>query len=105
MRCAPGHYWTLSNLYGAIDLMDPVTLAATLDSLAPTTITSETRSLQDRQSQVMLNNVADRLSMLGTGPTGVISMNGSTELVGALSTGTVVAVAELQRPRAGANAR
>lgn len=81
-----GHYWTLSNLYGAIDLMDPVTLAATLDSLVPT-ITQETRSLQDRQSQVMLNNVADRLSMLGTGPTGVISMNGSTELVGALANG------------------
>ena len=36
----------------------------------------------------MLNNVTDRLSMLGTGPTGVISMNGSTELVGALATGT-----------------
>ncbi len=81
-----GHYWTLSGLYGQIDLMDPVTLAATLDGLTPT-ITSETRSLQDRQSQVMLNNVADRLSMLGTGPTGVITMNGSTEMVGALANG------------------
>ena len=82
-----GHYWTLSGLYGAIDLMDPVTLGATLNNLAPT-ITSETRSLQDRQSRVMLNNVVDRLSTLGTGPTGVLSMNGSADLVGALANGT-----------------
>jgi|GEM_PF-5438949 len=82
-----GHYWTLSGLYGAIDLMDPVSLGATLNGIAPTTITGETRALQDRQSQVMLNSIADRLSVLGTGPTGMLSVTGSAEMTAALASG------------------
>jgi subtilase-type serine protease len=58
-------YNQLFGLFGAIDLMGAQQLSATLNSLAPR-ITGETRSLQDRQSRVMLNSVTDRLSSLGT---------------------------------------
>lgn len=81
-----GHYLNLASVYDRIDLMDPNSLAMTLNGLAPT-ITGETRSLQDRQSRVMLNSIADRLSVLGTGPTGVLSVTGSSELTAALATG------------------
>ncbi len=57
-------YNQLYGLYGAIDLMGSQQLTATLNSLAPR-ITGETRSLQDRQSRVMLNSVTDRLASLG----------------------------------------
>lgn len=63
------NYDSLYGLYGAVDLMDPTTLAATLNGLNPT-IVGETRSLQDRQSKVMLSAITDRLSMLGTGSLG-----------------------------------
>jgi uncharacterized protein with beta-barrel porin domain len=80
------HYNDLYSLYGAIDLMDPTTLSNTLQGLSPT-IASETHSLQDRQSQLMLNSITDRLSTLGTGPTGMLSVNGSPAMAAALSGG------------------
>jgi hypothetical protein len=80
-------YDQLSNLYGVVDWMDPQTLARTLTGLAPTGITGETRSLQERQSRVMLNNITDRLSSLGTGPTGTLSIAGSPALLASLTSG------------------
>lgn len=64
-----GSYSNLSHLYGSIDLMEPARLSATLNGLNPSII-GESRSLQERQSTVMLNAVTDRLSMLGTGRLG-----------------------------------
>lgn len=61
-----GHYAALSNLYGSIDLMEPDAMASTLRGLNPNVL-GESRSLQERQSTIMLNAVSDRLSMLGTG--------------------------------------
>ncbi|HWT11261.1 MAG TPA: autotransporter domain-containing protein, partial [Allosphingosinicella sp.] len=81
------YYDTLSNLFGIIDLMDSRTLSTTLRGLAPT-ITGESRSLQDRQSRLMLNNITDRLSMLGTTPGGTLSINSSPAMTQALATGT-----------------
>ncbi|HYN45448.1 MAG TPA: autotransporter domain-containing protein [Allosphingosinicella sp.] len=79
-------YTSLYGLYGSIDLMDRTTLSITLAGLAPAII-GETHSLQDRQSRVMLNSITDRLSVLGTGPTGVLSVNGSSALTAALANG------------------
>ena len=71
-----GSYNNLAGLYGAIDLMGSAQLASTLSALAPSMV-SETNSLQERQSRVMLGAVSDRLSMLGTGSTGTMSVIGS----------------------------
>lgn len=78
-----GHYAQLSNLYGPLDLMEPGAMTATLHSLSPS-ILGESRSLQERQSTIMLNAVNDRLSMLGTGRTaGRLSIVGAPDaLVG-----------------------
>jgi len=80
------HYNDLYSLYGVLDVMDPATLTATLNSLAPT-IASESQSLQERQSQLMLNGITDRLSTLGTGATGTLSVNGSPALAAAMAGG------------------
>jgi uncharacterized protein with beta-barrel porin domain len=78
-------YNSLYNLYGSIDLMDGRTLAHTLRGLAPTGITSEAISLQDKQSKVMLGAVTDRLSMLGTrGTSGTMTIVGSAQPLAAL---------------------
>ncbi|MFN3619535.1 MAG: autotransporter domain-containing protein [Sphingorhabdus sp.] len=71
-----GSYNSLAGLYGSIDLMGSAQLASTLSALAPSMV-SETNSLQERQSRVMLGAVTDRLSMLGTGSTGTMSVIGS----------------------------
>jgi uncharacterized protein with beta-barrel porin domain len=72
--------------------MDPATLSNTLAGLAPT-IAGETQSLQDRQSTLMLNSITDRLSTLGTGPSGTLSVNGSPAMSAALAgTGTTAAM-------------
>ncbi|HEX8534987.1 MAG TPA: autotransporter domain-containing protein [Allosphingosinicella sp.] len=80
-------YNSLSGLYGAVDLMDPAALNATLSGLTPD-IASETRSMQDRQSMLMLNTLGDRLSMLGTPGTGnSLSLVGSPGSALAISSG------------------
>lgn len=89
------YYGTLYGLYGAIDLMDPMTLSTTLRELAPN-VTRESRSLQDRQSRLMLNGIIDRLSTLGTGEGGTISVAGSPVLTTAIATGTMPAAAGFQ---------
>jgi subtilase-type serine protease len=80
------HYNDLYDLYGVLDVMDPATLTATFNSLAPT-IAGESLSLQDRQSQLMLNGITDRLSILGTGASGTFSVNGSPALATAMAGG------------------
>jgi subtilase-type serine protease len=85
-----GYYDTLYGLYGVIDLMDAETLSLTLRGLAPAAA-SEGRSLQDRQSRLMLNSITDRLSTLGTGQGGTLSVNGSPVLTAAMATGTTPA--------------
>ncbi len=82
-----GYYDTLYGLYGVIDLMDSETLSLTLRGLAPAS-TVESRSLEDRQSRLMLNGIVDRLSTLGTGPSGTLSVNGSPVLTTAMATGS-----------------
>jgi hypothetical protein len=84
-----GSYSNLSNLYGSIDLMEPARLSATLNGLNPSII-GESRSLQERQSTVMLNAVTDRLSMLGTGRLG-----GRLSIVG--TPGALTGLASLDR--------
>lgn len=69
-------YNSLYGLYGAVDLMDSQRLSATLNGLNPTII-GETRSLNERQSRVMLNAIGDRLSMLGSR-----SLGGTLSIVG-----------------------
>jgi hypothetical protein len=81
------HYASLYDLYGVVDLMDASTLSMTLRGLAPT-IASESQSLQERQSRLMLNSISDRLSTLGTGPTGTISVTGSPTLTLAMAQGS-----------------
>ena len=80
-------YDQLASLYGVVDWMDPQTLTRTLTGLAPTGINGETRSLQERQSRVMLNTITDRLATLGTGPTGTLSVNGSPGMLASLTSG------------------
>lgn len=78
-------YNSLYGLYGAIDLMDAVTLSQALAGLAPTAIAAETVSFQEKQSKVMLGAVADRLSSLGAGHNrGTLSVVGSPQALGAL---------------------
>jgi subtilase-type serine protease len=79
-------YTQLDGLYSTIDLMDVASIAHTLDGLAPK-IATENRSLQSRQSKVMLNNITDRLATLGTAPTGTLSVNGSSAMLSAMATG------------------
>jgi subtilase-type serine protease len=79
-------YTQLDGLYSTIDLMDVGSIAHTLDGLAPK-IATENRSLQSRQSKVMLNNITDRLATLGTAPTGTLSVNGSSAMLSAMATG------------------
>jgi subtilase-type serine protease len=82
-----GNYYTsLYGLYGMVDLMSPAALSATLRGLAPTMV-GETRTLQARQSRALLNTVGDRLSSLGSGPTGRLDVTGSAAFVGALASG------------------
>jgi uncharacterized protein with beta-barrel porin domain len=71
-----GSYTSLSGLYGMVDLMSPQAVASTFQGLAPS-IDGESRNLQERQSKMMLNAVSDRLSMLGTGTTGALTVSGS----------------------------
>jgi subtilase-type serine protease len=79
-------YNSLYGLYGVIDLMDGGTLARTLSGLAPTRITGEALSLQERQSKVMLGTVSNRLSSLGTsGTQGTLTIVGSPTAVLGLS--------------------
>lgn len=84
-----GSYSHLSNLYGSIDLMEPARLSATLNGLNPA-IMGESRSLQERQSNVMLRAVTDRLSMLGTG-----GLGGRLSVVG--TPGALTGLASLDR--------
>ncbi|TCD01878.1 autotransporter domain-containing protein [Erythrobacteraceae bacterium CFH 75059] len=71
-----GSYGALFNLYGAVDLMDPVSLTAALDSLAPRTI-QQGRTLMQQQGNALFNAVGDRLSVMGTAGTGTLSIVGS----------------------------
>ena len=87
-------YTSLYDLYGAVDLMDGVTLGANLSRLAPRNV-GEARSLQDEQSRVMLTTISDRLSMLGSGMTsGKLSVVGEPETLMALSAGTIDSAAQ-----------
>lgn len=79
-------YGDLYDLYGAVDLMDGAALAQTLRGLAPA-IAGETVSLQARQSRVMLNAAADRLSALGTPMLDGLSVVGSPQAVAVLNSG------------------
>jgi outer membrane autotransporter protein len=71
-----GSYNSLYGLYGMVDLMSPQAVAATFQGLAPR-IDNESRNLQERQSKTMLNAVSDRLSMLGTGTGGTLTVSGN----------------------------
>jgi subtilase-type serine protease len=77
-------YNNLYGLYGAIDVMDPLTLAGTLRSLAPDAA-AEGYLLDNRQSRLMLNNITDRLSMLGTMPGGTLSIASDSGLFAAMA--------------------
>jgi len=57
-------YFSLYNLFGNVDLMDPQQLSSTLRGLAPTRA-ADTFNVQDLQSRKMIGTVSDRLSMLG----------------------------------------
>lgn len=75
-------YNNLSNLYGAVDLMDPAQLSATFAGLSPSRLSGEATSLQETQSKFVLGAIGDRLSMLGSrAPTGRLSVVGSPELM------------------------
>ncbi|WP_432200504.1 autotransporter domain-containing protein [Erythrobacter sp. W53] len=73
------HYDSLYNLYGQIDLMDPLTLSQTLSGLAPNTNTFGMQ-LREQQSQALFGVVTDRLSLMGT------ASDQSVQVVGAPST-------------------
>jgi len=77
-------YNNLYGLYGAIDVMDPMLLAQTLSGLAPD-IASQGHMLGDRQNRMMLNNVMDRLSTLGTMPGGTFSVSTDSSVFAAMS--------------------
>lgn len=79
-----GSYANLTNLYGAVDLMEPQMLANTLNNLAPD-IAGENRMLEERQSRVMLNAVTDRLSMLGTMPGGTMSFSSDSGVMSVMA--------------------
>lgn len=69
-----GSYNSLYGLYGMVDLMSPQALTSTFHSLAPR-IDDEAQSFQGQQSKRMLNAVSDRLSMLGTGTAGTLTVS------------------------------
>ncbi|MBD2840950.1 autotransporter domain-containing protein [Erythrobacter rubeus] len=73
-----GFYDNLYDLYGVIDVMDGAALTATLDSLAPSNISSST-ILQNRQSQLLSFAVNDRLSIMGSGKSGSLAIVGAPE--------------------------
>ena len=82
------YYDSLYGLYGSIDLMAPDALKTTLRGLAPD-VAGEARTLQDDQSRVMLNGIADRLSMLGTADAaGKLSIVGAPEALMLANAGT-----------------
>lgn len=69
-------YASLYNLYGSIDLMDGGALTQALDSLAPRS-NEQGRMLFERQSTALFGTVTDRLSIMGTGSAGTLSIVGS----------------------------
>ncbi|WP_345238700.1 autotransporter domain-containing protein [Sphingomonas lutea] len=71
-----GFYDKLYNLYGNVDWMNAGQLAATFSALSPVNMVGEVRAMQDRQSQKLLGNVGDRLSLMGTGRAQGISFVG-----------------------------
>ncbi len=75
-----GSYDSLYGLYGAIDLMDRETLAATLDSLAPRVGGTYSR-LQQRQSRALFSAVSDRLSLAGSHGDRTLSVVGAPGLL------------------------
>lgn len=96
-------YNNLYSLYGNIDVMDAVSLTATLDSLAPT-IVNEAQAVSIGQYDMMVDVVSDRLSMLGTRShqTGTFSVVGAPEMLGvAASNATISRAAATQMSFAG----
>jgi subtilase-type serine protease len=77
-------YSSLYGLYGAIDVMDPYSLTATLRALSPD-IAADGIVMQDRQSRMMMNNITDRLSMLGTMEGGTLSVRANNGLFQVMS--------------------
>ena len=73
---AQGHYDSLYNLFGSVDVMDPYTLAGTLSSLAPS-FSNEGSAMQERQSTVLMRGVTDRLSLMGDAAGGSLSITGT----------------------------
>ena len=71
-----GHYDNLWNLFGSVDVMDPYTLAGTLSGLAPT-FNNEGSAMQERQSNVLMRGVTDRLSVMGNVAGGTLSITGT----------------------------
>lgn len=71
-----GYYDSLYNFFGAVDVMDPYTLAGTLSSLAPT-FNNEGSNLQERQSRALTFGVTDRLSLMGDAAGGSLSITGT----------------------------
>jgi uncharacterized protein with beta-barrel porin domain len=78
-----GHYNSLYGLYGAIDVMDPDSLTATLSGFTPH-IVNEAMEIGTSQNDMMLTLVSDRLSLLGTGrhQTGTFNIVGAPEMIG-----------------------
>lgn len=75
-RLREGSYNSLYNFYGMIDLMDGRTLSATLNGLAPQ-VNGEAQRLRQRQSETLFGTVTDRLSIIGNGGSGTLSVVGS----------------------------
>jgi uncharacterized protein with beta-barrel porin domain len=87
-------YSQLWSLYGAVDLMAAEQLSRTLAGLSPRVL-GETRTLQERQSRVMLSAVTDRLSVLGSGQAQGLSIVGAPQgIVGNLSALPAATVAQ-----------
>ena len=81
-----GSYNSLYNLYGMIDLMDPVTLTQTLNSLAPDA-NSFGLHTRERQSQALFGAVTDRLSVMGSAAGGQMQMIGNASSLAAFAGG------------------
>ncbi len=77
-------YNNLYGLYGAIDVMDPMSLATTLRGLAPDAA-AESYQMDNRQSRLLMNSITDRLSMLGTMPGGTLSVATNSGLFAAMA--------------------
>ena len=75
-----GSYSNLSNLYGAVDLMDSRSLGLTLRGLAPVGL-GETMALGREQNALITNLVTDRFSVLGSKAArgGTLTMLGSAD--------------------------